>query len=589
MDLTELRRLLPSSLGCPLPIDEHAVSVSLPRWSDVIGYEEGDKIVLETMKIGYPRFKIHAAVEALCDFIASQSSQRAVKTRRMISRSHTDYSWAVTSEIINLSFCSSSSRQERIPCGHTLFSWRPSSADRTCMIFPSKAVALRMKAFMEYESHTSKSHQILELIPIGFQDLFAVVFSNDSSAKAKAKSFWQHTGEIISSRQAEAALKALGLCIPSITCAFCADGLRHALSDEPTTSLCPSLDALESIRRRISVIVEEPVEQVVVTVSGMAAIFAALRLVRSLEEKKGLTGRKIVVFGFPYIDTLKLIERQELNEAGAIFYGDGDNKDLLQLEELLETKRESIAAVFTEFPSNPLLKCPNLARITSLARKFDFLVVVDDTVANFLNVDLLHSPEVTADILCSSLTKSFSGRGDVMAGSLVVNSSSPHSEVLLSLLPSLELPPLFPLDAQILDINSQTFVTRSAQINATALQLAQWFASIPEHIVKVWYPGLQGKPCFDKVSRKSNPQAGYGCLISIILAADIDPRIFYDSLDLCKGPSLGTSFTLVCPYTLLAHYRELPWAASFGVASHLIRISVGLESIEVDMKLFTLV
>jgi cystathionine gamma-synthase len=42
-------------LGCPLPLDEHAVSVSIPTWGDVIGYEEGDRGVLEAMKIGYPR------------------------------------------------------------------------------------------------------------------------------------------------------------------------------------------------------------------------------------------------------------------------------------------------------------------------------------------------------------------------------------------------------------------------------------------------------------------------------------------------------------------------------------------------------
>lgn len=36
----------------------------------------------------------------------------------------------------------------------------------------------------------------------------------------------------------------------------------------------------------------------------------------------------------------------------------------------------------------------------------------------------------------------------------------------------------------------------------------------------------------------------------------------------------------MCPYTLLAHYNELPWAASFGVSSQLIRISVGLEEVQ---------
>ena len=52
---------------------------------------------------------------------------------------------------------------------------------------------------------------------------------------------------------------------------------------------------------------------------------------------------------------------------------------------------------------------------------------------------------------------------------------------------------------------------------------------------------------------------------------------FYNALKVCKGPSLGTNFTLACPYVLLAHYNELDWAAKCGLPAHLIRVSVGLE------------
>ena len=39
-------------IGCPIPLDEHAVSVSMPKWADVVGYEEGDPEVVAIMKIG---------------------------------------------------------------------------------------------------------------------------------------------------------------------------------------------------------------------------------------------------------------------------------------------------------------------------------------------------------------------------------------------------------------------------------------------------------------------------------------------------------------------------------------------------------
>ena len=68
--------------------------------------------------------------------------------------------------------------------------------------------------------------------------------------------------------------------------------------------------------------------------------------------------------------------------------------------------------MFTEFPSNPLLKSPDLLRIRQLADKYDFGVIVDETIGNLLNVHVLPY----ADIVVSSLTKVFSGDSNVMGG-----------------------------------------------------------------------------------------------------------------------------------------------------------------------------
>lgn len=75
-------------------------------------------------------------------------------------------------------------------------------------------------------------------------------------------------------------------------------------------------------------------------------------------------------------------------------------------------KGERFLALFCEFPGNPLLKTPNLQKIRELADRFDFAVVVDETIGNFLNVKVLPS----ADIVVSSLTKVFSGDSNVMGG-----------------------------------------------------------------------------------------------------------------------------------------------------------------------------
>jgi cystathionine gamma-synthase len=59
---------------------------------------------------------------------------------------------------------------------------------------------------------------------------------------------------------------------------------------------------------------------------------------------------------------------------------------------------------------------------------------------------------------------------------------------------------------------------------------------------------------------------------------------FFDNLGREKGPSLGTSFTLACPFVILAHYTELEWAQGYGVDPYLVRMSVGLEKEDILVR-----
>lgn len=68
--------------------------------------------------------------------------------------------------------------------------------------------------------------------------------------------------------------------------------------------------------------------------------------------------------------------------------------------------------MFCEIPSNPLLETPDLGRIRALADEFGLAVVVDETLGTFVNVDVL--PYV--DVVCTSLSKAFSGTCLVMGG-----------------------------------------------------------------------------------------------------------------------------------------------------------------------------
>tara|TARA_B100000035_G_C20544482_1_gene355419 strand:- start:114 stop:497 length:384 start_codon:yes stop_codon:yes gene_type:complete len=110
------------------------------------------------------------------------------------------------------------------------------------------------------------------------------------------------------------------------------------------------------------------------------------------------------------------------------------------------------------------------------------------------------------------------------------------------------------------------------QLDANCLTLAHRLEAHPA-VKSVMHP----KDCtiFRSLMRSG---AGFGCLLSFELhEGTAKAQRVYDNLRISKGPSLGTSFSLACPYTLLAHYDELDWAADCGVPAHLLRVSVGLE------------
>ena len=96
---------------------------------------------------------------------------------------------------------------------------------------------------------------------------------------------------------------------------------------------------------------------------------------------------------------------------GIISYFRDHDTNLKEFEE----DTPNISAVFTELPSNPTLTSPNLARIRRIADEHGFLVVVDETIGNFVNTNILQY----ADVVCTSLSKLFSGSANVLGGRCV--------------------------------------------------------------------------------------------------------------------------------------------------------------------------
>lgn len=95
----------------------------------------------------------------------------------------------------------------------------------------------------------------------------------------------------------------------------------------------------------------------------------------------------MVVFGFPYLDTLKLCQRTEIVPAGHIFYGYAKEEDYDSLRALCVAGE--VAAVLTELPSNPLLQVYDMNRLREITNESNVPFLVDETISTFSNIDLL--------------------------------------------------------------------------------------------------------------------------------------------------------------------------------------------------------
>ena len=363
-----------------------------------------------------------------------------------------------------------------------------------------------------------------------------------AKAKQAADDYWRFSGEIVSSRQAQD---------------FSEGNLREGSKSHLIVRSLAKFSGAE------------PADQFVFA-SGMAAVTAVLRALPGLRE-----GKKTLQLEFPYVDCLKV---QEIFGHGVVYLYEatGESFD----EALQRIRQGEFAGVFTEAPSNPLLRTVDLQRVADACAESATPLVVDDSAAGPLNVDALRY----ADVVTSSLTKWISGEGDVMAGMATLRADSPLASELREALAvdAAENAPLYVADAEVLLSNLKAFPKRMEASNANGLALATWLAAHPA-VEQVWHPSLTTAENYQAVMRKGG---GYGGLLSFVLKAEKKTPKVYDALRLSKGPSFGTPFTLVCPYTLLAHYRELEWAEGCGVSANLLRVSCGIEPFAVLQAAF---
>ena len=297
--------------------------------------------------------------------------------------------------------------------------------------------------------------------------------------------------------------------------------------------------------------------------SGLAATSTILELLDS--------GDHVIAMDDLYGGSYRLFERVRRRSAGLDF-SFVDLTDPAAFEAAITPKTK---LVWVETPTNPLLKIVDLQAVSKIARKHGLRMVVDNT---FASPALQRPLEHGADIVMHSATKYLNGHSDMVGGMVVVGEDAELGEQLAFLQNSVGAVQ-GPFDSFLALRGAKTLHLRMAAHCANAQALAQWLDSHPA-VETVIYPGLASHPHHALARRQMD---GFGGMVSIALKGGYEAaRKLCERTELFTlAESLGGVESLVNHPAVMTHASiPAPRRAELGIGDNLVRLSVGVESLE---------
>jgi cystathionine gamma-synthase len=460
----------------------------------VRGYEEKDPAILQHLTSGYPRFVIHPFTRELATHLAATEPELA---------------------------------------GLTL--WLTTSARMADWLASYLGVASGARRFTQ-------------------AGLTGVAHEASPDTFSRAKSFLQHTGGFLSSREAEDHLVRLGL--------------RAAPHPEETSPNDATAAVIQQLRRALPGTSDS---DLFLAPSGMNAIWAAFRAAAAVQASRG---RSVwLQLGWLYLDTIAILRKFTPSPADYVYLR--NVFDLGAIERIFAQHGARIAGIFAEVPTNPLIQTPDLPALAALCRRHGALLVVDPSIASVFNVDVLpHS-----DLVVSSLTKYTASEGDLTAGLVAVNPVAPRSAELRAAVAA-GLEPVYPRDIARLAAQIGNTTAVLARIHANTARVAAFLAGHPAVGEVYWALRPECAPHYQRLARTP---AATGGMITFTLKRLGALEGFYDRLRLPKGPSFGMKTTLICPFMYLAHYDLVTTPAGLAELSaskldpDLLRLCCGIE------------
>ncbi len=235
--------------------------------------------------------------------------------------------------------------------------------------------------------------------------------------------------------------------------------------------------------------------------------------------------------------------------------------------------RQNTKLVFIETPSNPLTEVFDICAIAEIAHAGGALLAVD----NCFCTPVLQRPlDLGADLVVHSATKYLDGQGRVLGGA-VCGAKHLTDEVFKFLRTA--GPTLSPFNAWVILKGMETLKIRMQAQSANALELASRLEGHPK-VERVYYPGLPSHPQHALAMRQ---QAAGGAILSFEVRGGRAEawRVVDNCRLLSITANLGDTKTTITHPASTTHGRITPEArAEAGIGENLLRIAVGLESVD---------
>jgi methionine-gamma-lyase len=307
----------------------------------------------------------------------------------------------------------------------------------------------------------------------------------------------------------------------------------------------------------------EGAEAGLTTGSGMAAISSVMLTLLN-------NGDEVVVDHTLYGNTFAYFTQALPRFGIKVCVADFTRPEPLQAAVTSKTK-----AIFFETPANPNLRVIDIAEIAKIGHSVGATVVVDNTFAT----PVLQRPiELGADIVIHSATKYLGGHGDLIGG-VVVSTKDMIARVRSTGLRWLTGATLSPFNCFLMLRGLKTLELRMERHSDSALHIAKRLEGHGK-VATVSYPGLESFPQHDLARRQMSKSGG---LIAFELDGGMELGLaFMNKLRLViRAVSLGDCETLVQHPASMTHAIYSPEdRAKHGISDGLLRLSVGLETVE---------